>query len=106
MSLPPDPRDAVHRNFVPGEDLADFRTRVRQAQAAATAERARELVEQGSALHAPAVRIRLWERLHHTRLPVHPDHGLVRIIAAATNLTVAEIHAEQERRTVRPAPAG
>jgi hypothetical protein len=104
MSRHIDYNAAAHQVFVPGEDLTDFRTRVRAAQAAQSAERARELAEQSSALLGPGARIRLWERLHHARLPERADHGLVNIIATATKLSVDEIHLEQQRRAVRATP--
>lgn len=95
---------AAHQVFVPGEDITDFRARVRAAQAAQLAERTRELAEQSSSVHTPGVRIRLWERLHHTVLPAQADHGLVAVIARATSLSAEEIHLEQQRRATRPTP--
>ncbi|MBL8224395.1 MAG: hypothetical protein JNM50_03605 [Chromatiales bacterium] len=95
---------AAHQTFIPGEDLTDFRTRVRAAQAAQVAERTREIAEQSSSIHAPGRRIRLWERLHHTLLPTQADHGLVSLIARATNLSVDDVHDEQQRRATRPTP--
>jgi len=76
----------------------DYRARV-QAELAATAHRRRvELAEQCSAANAPTMRIRIWERLHMTRLPGEPDHCLVPLIALQTGLTVSQVQAEQQRR--------
>lgn len=99
---PPD--QGPERLFIPGEDPADFRTRVRAAQDEQAARRRQDLLAQRSTLHAPAVRIRMWERLHHAQLPDDPDHGLVAIIANGTNLSADEIRAEQERRLAARTP--
>lgn len=87
----------------PGEDLADFRARLRASQAADVERRRTDLAAQASDRTAPAVRIRIWERLHHTTLPVAAGHPLVAVIATATRLTVAEVSAEQARRAQGPA---
>ncbi|MBN8280310.1 MAG: hypothetical protein J0M16_06855 [Gammaproteobacteria bacterium] len=85
----------------PGDD---FRARV-QADLAATAyQRKQDLAAQCSEANSPGSRIRIWERLHMTRLPSEPDHCLVALVSARTGLTVAEVQAEQQRRGPPPAP--
>jgi hypothetical protein len=91
------------QRFVPGEELADFRARIRAADQERTAQRRRDLAAQGSDQNSPALRIRMWERLHHAHLPGDAQHGLVAVIAAGTKLTVDEVRAEQERRRAVPA---
>jgi hypothetical protein len=48
------------------------------------------------------MRIRIWERLHMTRLPVGPDHCLVAVIAARTRLSIEQVQAEQRQRGTPP----
>jgi hypothetical protein len=72
-------------------------------QQADTAERRRQdLKDQASTQKTPAARIMVWERLHQTRLPRDPAHGLVAVIAANTGLTTEEVQHEQRER-FRPA---
>lgn len=77
---------------------ADRRAAIQQEQQERAAEREQRLASQHSPLHAPAERIRIWERLHELTLPKAAAHKLVRIIAAHTNLTVQQVHDEQRRR--------
>jgi hypothetical protein len=110
MSAFPPPGSSRGFAAAPGEDLADFRARLRAAQAADVERRRSDLAAQARDDTAPAVRIRIWERVHHTALPAAAGHPLVRVIAAATRLTVAEVGAEQARRAqgapaVSPAPS-
>lgn len=67
----------------------------RQSKAAA---RKIELEQLASQTRTPAERIERWERMHELRLPDSPEHPLVRVIAAATALTMDEIRAEQRAR--------
>ena len=67
----------------------------RQSKAAA---RKIELEQLASETRTPAERIDSWERMHELRLPDSPEHPLVRVIAAATALTMDEIRAEQHAR--------
>lgn len=63
------------------------------------AERRRlEVAELVSDHHTLEERIRIWERLYGLTLPQSPDHPLVSIIAARTQLTVEQIAGEQRRR--------
>jgi hypothetical protein len=105
MSAYPPPGSSRGFAAAPGEDLADFRARLRAAQAADVERRRNDLAAQASDATAPAVRIRIWERLHHTALPADAGHPLVPVIAAGTRLTVAEVGAEQARRAQGPAAA-
>jgi hypothetical protein len=51
----------------------------------------------------PTARIRLWEQVHGLRLPTSPTHPVLRVIAAATDLTLAHVLAEQQLRSARTA---
>jgi hypothetical protein len=88
-----------------GEAPDEYRTRVLQQQSDTAERRRQDLKDQASTLKTPAARIMVWERLHQTRLPRDPAHGLVAVIAANTGLTTEEVHSEQRER-FRTAPAG
>ncbi|MET0983974.1 MAG: hypothetical protein ABW034_01075 [Steroidobacteraceae bacterium] len=62
------------------------------------AERRKQLDAQASPFNTPEERIRIWEQLHELRLPRDAEHRLVRIIALQTELSVAEVQSEQQRR--------
>jgi hypothetical protein len=104
MSAYPATNHPADQRFIPGEDLADFRARIRAADQERAAQRRRDLAAQGSDQNSPALRIRMWERLHHAQLPGDPDHGLVAVIAAGTKLSLDEVRAEQERRRAGATP--
>ena len=87
-----------------GEPNADYRARIARRQAEAAEIRQRELIEQTSIINPPDVRIRIWERLHEITMPRDASHRLLRVIAAQTGLTMAEVQAEQHNRA-NPAPA-
>jgi len=76
----------------------DFRATVLQANEARRQTRRKELAAQTSQSVTAHDRIRMWEHLHALHLPTGLDHKLVRVIAEQTNLSVADIQAEQRRR--------
>lgn len=82
----------------PGELITDYRSRLALEQFQAAERRKSELAEQSSALNAPEVRIRAWEKAHGLRLPADPAHPVLRFVSAVTRLTLDQVHAEQERR--------
>jgi hypothetical protein len=92
--------DSVGMDAVPraGENQADYRERMASLQAEAIERRQHELSEQRSPQHAPADRIRIWERLHQLALPASPNHRLLNVIAAATGLSLEEVQTEQGER--------
>ena len=96
----------LSHNVMPyaGERDADFRARVALQQAEAVERRRQELLEQTSMLNTPEQRIRVWERLHAVGLPRSPAHRLLHVIADGTALTLEQVHAEQQRRTLPAAP--
>lgn len=84
--------------FNPGESIAEQRARVAHEQAEREEHRQAELLEISSIQNAPSERIRLWERMHELALPSDPNHNLLDVIAAATDLDLAQIREEQQRR--------
>lgn len=87
-----------------GATPVEYRLQVQKAQQQRAALRDSELEEQVSPVKEPRERIETWERLHALRLPRTHDHLLVKVIATQTRLTVAQVHEEQRRRTVRSFP--
>lgn len=82
----------------PTDLIADYRARLASQKAEANERRRSALAEQVSVLNTADQRIRIWERLHELVLPRSPDHPLIRIIAAHTELTIVEVRAEQTKR--------
>jgi hypothetical protein len=87
---------------VSGETIADYRARIAQHQAELLDRRQQELLEQASTLHTPAMRIRIWERLHQVAMPRSPAHRLLDVIAANTGLSIEEVREEQRQRITPP----
>ncbi len=71
-------------------------------------ERAAALQERLNAQMSPSndarTRIGIWEKLHDLRLPQTGKNGLVELIAAQTNLTLRQVHEEQQRRAASALP--
>jgi hypothetical protein len=90
--------------FNTGETIAEQRARVAHEHAEREEHRQAELVQLSSTLNAPGERIRLWERMHGLPLPRDPKHNLLDVIAAATDLELAQVQEEQRlRRPTTPA---
>jgi hypothetical protein len=87
------------------EPQGDYRARVARRQTEAAHIREQERLEQTSTINPPDLRIRIWERLHQLTMPSDSSHRLLRVIAAQTGLTMAQVHAEQHQRA-NPAAAG
>ena len=88
------------------EVLADYRQR-RAIEELERAELKRaDLAEQRSAVNSVHVRIRAWEKAHGLRMPSDPKHRVLHAIAAATQLSLADILNEQGLRSTRRASAG
>jgi hypothetical protein len=100
------PAGSIMRGPVPfaGESNADYRARVAAHQAEAVERRQMELLEQRSSMNTPAMRIRIWERLHQVDLPRSPSHRLIDAIAAQTGLTSEDVREEQRLRATPVAP--
>lgn len=86
----------------PGNALiGEHRDRILHEQAEAAQRRQRDLLEQTSMKHPAELRIRIWEQLHQMDLPRDPEHRLVPVIAAQTDLSVEQVGKEQRRRALR-----
>jgi hypothetical protein len=84
--------------------LSDYRGR-RAMEDYERAERKRlELAEQHSTLNDADARIRAWEKVHHLRMPSDPSHTVLYSIAAATQLTIAQVRQQQQLRVAQKRP--
>jgi hypothetical protein len=88
----------------PGETPSEYRIRLAEERAQADERRRVELLDLSSAAHAPAARIRAWERAHGLTLPRAASHPVLTSVAAATHLTLEQVQEEQRRRLI-PVPA-
>ncbi|MEJ0086717.1 MAG: hypothetical protein WDO72_13605 [Pseudomonadota bacterium] len=84
--------------MIPGELSSDFRARIALEQAHSDEVRRTELLELSATANAPDARIRAWERTHGLTLPRDAAHPVLNSVAAATRLTLEQVHAEQRRR--------
>jgi hypothetical protein len=91
--------------MIPGELTSEYRTRVAFEQAQADNRRQADLLELTATANAPAARIRAWERTHGLTLPRGETHPVLNSVAAATRLTLEQVHAEQRRRLLPVPPA-
>ena len=82
----------------PGELVSDYRVRLAHERAEAQERRRLELLDLSSIANAPDARIRAWERTHGLTLPRAETHPVLASVAAATQLTLEQVHAEQRRR--------
>lgn len=88
-----------------GASRAECRERAAAIKAAQDAQRHQAKSEQASQSHSAEERIRLWESLHGAQLPRRSDHAVLAVIAAATELTLEQVKAEQRLRFDRTAAA-
>ena len=87
----------------PGELVEDYRLRLAAERVEAEERRRVELLDLASASNPPHARIRAWERAHGLTLPRSESHPVLASVAAATRLTLEQVHEEQRRRLM-PAP--
>jgi len=88
----------------PGELASDYRLRLAEERVEAEERRRVELLDLSSTANPPAARIRAWERTHGLTLPRAASHPVLNSVAAATHLTLEQVHEEQRRRLM-PVPA-
>ena len=93
FSNDPQPRPAA-------ELAAERREQIEFERAARQADKDRNLVRQRSMETPPATRIALWESRHGLAMPRDPKHPLMQIIAENTDLDVAQVLAEHQRRAL------
>jgi hypothetical protein len=85
----------------PASEIAEERReQIAHEQAERQADKDRKLIRQRSIETTPEVRIALWESRHGLALPREPGHPLMRFIAESTDLSVEQVHAEQQRRAL------
>ena len=88
------------------EILSNYRER-RALEALERAELRRiNLAEQHASLNSADLRIRAWEKVHQLRMPSDPLHPALEAIAAATQLTLADVRNEQRLRSERRTSGG
>jgi hypothetical protein len=90
--------------MIPGELTADYRVRLALEQEHADELHRLAMSELTATTNPPDARIRAWEKTHGLTLPKSAVHPVLNAIAAATRLTIEQVHAEQRRR-VTPLPA-
>jgi hypothetical protein len=81
--------------------LKEYRERRVRDELERAEHRRLQIAEQRSHLNDPTARIRAWESVHSLRLPTSPTHPVLRVIAAATDLTLDDVLAEQRLRSAR-----
>jgi hypothetical protein len=89
--------------MIPGELISDYRLRLALEQEHAEERHRVEMSELTATTNAPDARIRAWERTHGLSLPRNATHPVLNAVAAATRLTLEQVHAEQRRR-LEPVP--
>jgi hypothetical protein len=90
--------------MIPGELSSDYRIRLALEQEHADERHRLAMSELTATTNAPDARIRAWERTHGLSLPRNAGHPVLNAVAAATRLTLEQVHAEQLRR-ISPQPA-
>jgi hypothetical protein len=92
---------AVRQKFNTAETVTELRER-RAHEASERAElRRANLAELSSDLNCAERRISAWEKMHGLRMPSDRKHPVLEAIAAATQLTLADVQYEQQRRVAR-----
>lgn len=89
--------------MIPGELISDYRIRLALEQEHAEERHRAEMSELTATTNTPDARIRAWERTHGLSLPRNATHPVLTAVAAATRLTLEQVHAEQRRRLM-PVP--
>lgn len=80
------------------ESVVERRARLAQEEEVAQQRRIEELASQVAIENTPSERILIWERLHGLPLPSSPDHKLLSVIAAATDLQMEQVREVQNLR--------
>ena len=96
----PDP-SARRRGFTAAEVITDYRERREHEELERAESRRANLAELCSDLNGAERRIRVWEKLHGLRMPSASEHPVLEAIAAATQLTLADVQNEQRLRSAR-----
>jgi hypothetical protein len=81
--------------------MKDYRQRLADEEYERAERKRMQLADQRSELNDAKARIQAWERAHGLRLPTSATHPVLRVIAAATALTLNEVLEEQRQRSAR-----
>jgi hypothetical protein len=92
-------QDSDHSNRPDDGIMKDYRQRLADQEYERAERKRLELADQRSELNDAKARIRAWEKAHALRLPASPTHPVLRVIAAATGLTLNEVLEEQRQRS-------
>jgi hypothetical protein len=87
------------------ESVAEHRARLAHEQEIVEQRRTEALAGQVSITNTPAERILIWEQLHGLPLPSSPNHKLLEVIAAATDLQIEQVQEVQKLRVARRSPS-
>lgn len=88
------------------EVLLGYRERRELEALELAAVKRQDCAEQCSPENSAERRIRAWEKVHQLRMPTSPHHPVLQAIAAATQLSLAEVQHEQQLRAGRRASGG
>jgi len=98
-------RDHPRSGSAADEILLDYRERRALEVLERAAVKRQDHAELCSAQNSADMRIRAWEKVHQLRMPSTPLHPVLEVIAAATQLSLADVQEEQQRRMARRASA-
>lgn len=98
-------RQSYHYAVAEPGSSADRRAQLDHEQQQRTAARQEQIALQSSPLSSAEDRIRLWEKLHALTLPRSPTHKLLHIIAAQTDLHLAQVLEIQRHRAAPAVPS-
>ena len=87
------------------ESVAEHRAHLAREQEHAQPRRTEALSGQISITTTPSERILIWEQLHGLALPSNPDHKLLVVNAAATDLQIEQVKEVQKLREARGSPS-
>jgi hypothetical protein len=91
----------VRRRFGATEVVTELRERRAHEENERAELRRANLAELTSDMRCAEQRIGAWERMHGLRMPSASEHPILESIAAATQLTLADVRYEQRRRGAR-----
>jgi hypothetical protein len=92
---------ATRRKFNAAETVTELRERRAHEENERAELRRANLAELSSDLNCAERRICAWEKMHGLRMPSDKKHPVLEAIAAATQLTLADVQYEQQRRCAR-----
>ena len=92
---------AVRQKFNAAETITEFRDRRAHEENERAELRRANMAEISSDLNCAERRISAWEKMHGLRMPSDRNHPVLEAIAAATQLTLADVQNEQQRRSGR-----